>query len=166
MKQPSLPLFNNETLKKSQTKEPVEKEIIKEKSNIFSPKIKEISEIAKWNIIKTLDFDNNSDDVKEFLKNLDNKNNCKLSFTLFWENFDIEIVNWWIDRIEVSWLSFKYSYKDRKFIVVAKQKWFIRKNAYEYKRDFLKWVWDSKRKYRSELNKPKPHPYFDEFLWK
>ena len=87
-------------------------------------------------------------------------------FTLFWEFFDIEIKNWWVVKIEVSWLTFKNN--NWNFIVVAKEKWFLRWNAYKYKRDFLKWIWKNKKKFNIKNNdeSSKSHPYFDDFLGK
>ena len=84
-------------------------------------------------------------------------------FYLFWEFFDIEIKNGWVIKIEVSWLTFKNN--NWNFIVVAKQKWFLRKKAYEYKRNFLKWIWQNKKKFNIKSKKNiKTHPYFDDFL--
>jgi len=117
-------------------------------------------------ITKVLNFDSNENHIKEFFNRLNTKDNCRMWFILFWEFFDIEIVNGWVDEIEVSWLTFKYNPKDWKFLVVVKQKWFLRWNAYKYKRHFLEWIWKNKKKFNSKNNSIQSHPYFDDFLWK
>lgn len=125
----------------------------------------EYIETAEVDVAEKKDFDNNETHIKELLRRLELKDTFKMWFILFWEYFDIEIVNWSIDEIEVSWLTFKYSMKEWKFIVVAKEKWFLRWNAYKYKRRFLKWIRENKKS-KFKLNTIKSHPYFDDFLWK
>ena len=145
---------------------------IKNKEMQIYNKREEIKEKTKEvDITKVLNFDNNETHKKDFFRRLDIKDTCKMWFILFWEFFSIEIVNWWVDTIEVSWLTFKYS--NWKFVVVVKQKWFLRWNAYKYKRLFLKWIWENKKKINQKNNNSKnksnyikPHPYFDDFLWK
>jgi len=117
-------------------------------------------------ITKVLNFDSNEKYIKEFFNRLDVKDTCRMWFILFWEFFDIDIVNGWVNKIEVSWLTFKYNHKDWKFVVVVKQKWFLRWNAYKYKRIFLEWIWKNRKKLNSKNNSIQSHPYFDEFLWK
>ena len=125
----------------------------------------DFSKKEKVDITKVLNFDSIQSHTDELLRRLEIKDNCRIWFLLFWEIFDIEIKNWWINRIEISGLTFVY--KNWKFIVVSKQKWFLWWNAYKYKRQFLSWLWKQKKTQENNetWEKEYTHPYFDKFLW-